>query len=282
MAGRPVKQGIDYFPLDVDFFSDIKVRKIVRACGPQSASILICLLCNIYKNEGYYILWDDDLPFVIADIVGVSEGAVKEVLTKAVQVGFFDAEIYSVHRVLTSAGIQKRFLLATYQRKKTEINPEYLIICTNNSINHANNSINHVNNAQSKKKNKKKISTDVDIKESPASASPVALYPLEEIQTLLPRQQIWTEAMCREFGISLPQLLEFIDSYIQELKLSGVTAKTLPDSMAHCRNLMRKRRQLEKQGATPAKSWKQQLCELAVDKFNTPDDINTDEKPFWQ
>lgn len=138
------------------------------------------------------------------------------------------------------------------------------------------------NDSKKSKVNKKKISTDVDIKESPPSASPVTLYPLEEIQTLLPRQQIWTEAMCREFGISLPQLLEFIDSYIQELKLSGVTAKTLPDSMAHCRNLMRKRRQLEKQGAAPAKSWKQQLCELAVDKFNTPDDINTDEKPFWQ
>lgn len=49
--------------------------------------------------------------------------------------------------LFTSAGMQKRFLLATYQRKKTEINPEYLIICTNNSINHANNAINHVNNA---------------------------------------------------------------------------------------------------------------------------------------
>ena len=91
MAGRPTKQGIDYFPLDVGFFSDVKVRKIARACGPQSTSILICLLCNIYKDEGYYILWDEDLPFVIADTVGVSEGAVKEVLTKAVQVGFFDA-----------------------------------------------------------------------------------------------------------------------------------------------------------------------------------------------
>lgn len=34
MAGRPTKQGIDYFPLDVGFFSDVKVRKIARACGP--------------------------------------------------------------------------------------------------------------------------------------------------------------------------------------------------------------------------------------------------------
>ena len=139
------------------------------------------------------------------------------------------------------------------------------------------------NDSKKSKVNKKKISTDVDIKESPSSASPVALYPLEEIQTLLPQQQIWTEAMCREFGMNHEQLSVFISSYIQELKLSGITSKTLPDAMAHCRNLLRKRRQLEKTpGAAPAKSWKQQLCELAVDKFNTPDDINTDEKPFWQ
>ena len=141
----------------------------------------------------------------------------------------------------------------------------------------------HTGDTKLIKDNKKKISTDVDIKESPSSASPVALYPLEEIQTLLPQQQIWAEAMCREFGISLPQLLEFIDSYIQELKLSGVTAKTLPDAMAHCRNLMRKRRQLEKTpGGAPAKSWKQQFVEMAVEKFNTPDDDNENEKPFWQ
>lgn len=88
MAGRPTKQGIDYFPMDVGFFTDVKIRKISRACGSQSTSILICLLCNIYKDEGYYILWDDDLPFVIADTVGVSEGAVKEVLIKSLQVGF--------------------------------------------------------------------------------------------------------------------------------------------------------------------------------------------------
>ncbi|MCS2285181.1 DUF4373 domain-containing protein [Bacteroides fragilis] len=44
---RPTKQGIEYFSLDVDFFSDIKVRRISKACGPASTSILICLLCNI-------------------------------------------------------------------------------------------------------------------------------------------------------------------------------------------------------------------------------------------
>lgn len=152
MAGRPTKQGIDYFPIDVGFFTDVKIRKISRACGSQSTSILICLLCNIYKDEGYYILWDEDLPFVIADTVGVSEGAVKEVLIKSLQVGFFDQELYEKYKILTSSGIQKRFLLATYQRKETTIIPEYLINCANNSINCTNNSINHSDNEQSKSK----------------------------------------------------------------------------------------------------------------------------------
>lgn len=156
MAGRPIKQGIDYFPMDVGFFTDVKIRKISRACGPQSTSILICLLCNIYKDEGYYILWDEDLPFVIADTVGVSEGAVKEVLQKAIQVGFFDSVLYERHNILTSSGIQKRFLLATYQRKETCIIPDFLIDCTINSINHANNSINNADNEQSKEKVKVK------------------------------------------------------------------------------------------------------------------------------
>lgn len=152
MAGRPTKQGIDYFPMDVGFFTDVKIRKISRACGSQSTSILICLLCNIYKDEGYYILWDEDLPFVIADTVGVPEGAVKEVLIKSLQVGFFDQELYEKYKILTSSGIQKRFLLATYQRKETTIIPEYLINCANNSINCTNNSINHSDNEQSKSK----------------------------------------------------------------------------------------------------------------------------------
>lgn len=160
MAGRPIKQGIDYFPMDVGFFTDVKIRKISRACGPQSTSILICLLCNIYKDEGYYILWDEDLPFVIADTVGVSEGAVKEVLQKAIQVGFFDSVLYERHNILTSSGIQKRFLLATYQRKETCIIPDFLIDCTINSINHANNSINNADNEQSKVKLNRKESTE--------------------------------------------------------------------------------------------------------------------------
>lgn len=129
--------GIDYFPFDVDFFSDVKIRKLVRYCGAKSTSILICLLCSIYKNNGYYILWDKDLPFVISDIIGVSEGAVNEVIKKALQINFFDNDLFKKYHILTSKGIQSRFSVATYQRKGIQIKAEYAIkdvFCTKNIL----------------------------------------------------------------------------------------------------------------------------------------------------
>lgn len=149
---RPKKQGIDYFPLDVNFFSDVKIRKIARACGSQSTSILICLLCNIYKDNGYYILWDEDLPFVIADSVGVSEGAVKEVILKAIQVDFFDKDIYEKYKVLTSHGIQSRFKSAVYKREEIEYVVEYLVSDIQNSISDGKNCVSDTESTQSKVK----------------------------------------------------------------------------------------------------------------------------------
>lgn len=165
---RPRKQGIDYFPLDVNFFSDVKIRKIARACGSQSTSILICLLCNIYKDNGYYILWDEDLPFVIADSVGVSEGAVKEVILKAIQVDFFDKDIYEKYKVLTSHGIQSRFKSAVYKREEIEYVVEYLVSDIQNSISDGKNCVSDTESTQSKvkvnRKKNKENSTKVEKK----------------------------------------------------------------------------------------------------------------------
>lgn len=118
---RPLKQGLDYFPLDVDFLQDTKVRKIVKAQGAKSIPVLICLLSNIYRTDGYYLRWDGDMPFLIAEESGAEEGVVTEVLSKAQQVDFFDAEIFEAYRVLTSRGIQKRYFLAIKAAKRKEI-----------------------------------------------------------------------------------------------------------------------------------------------------------------
>lgn len=166
---RPLKNGLDYYPLNVDFFSDIKVRRLIKAGGPQSISILIALLGNIYRDEGYYMRWDNDLTFLISDLVGVTEGAVMETVNKAVHIGFFHAGLFETYKILTSKGIQARYLEAVSRRRQVFLNKNYLlldvnaynnvvlddVIDDNNSVNVYNNSVNVDRSTQSKVKESK-------------------------------------------------------------------------------------------------------------------------------
>ena len=155
---RPIKRGIDYYPLDVKFLRDIKVRKILRACSDRSIAVLISLLGNVYEDNGYYAVWDNDTSFLIADEIGVSEGLVTEVVNKAVQVEFFDSKKFDEYKILTSKGIQERYLEATNKRKQVEIVKEYLVLdinVVNNLVNVCINSINDGRSTQSKEKESK-------------------------------------------------------------------------------------------------------------------------------
>ena len=155
---RPIKQGLDYYPLDVGFLQDVKIRRIMRACGIQSIPVLISLLANIYRNDGYFLRWSPDMSFLIADELGVSEGAVTATVDKAVQVDFFNANMYECYGVLTSMGIQSRFFEAASRRMEVRYDARFLLINVNvykNLVNVDNNPVNVDNNQQSKGKESK-------------------------------------------------------------------------------------------------------------------------------
>lgn len=219
---RPTKKGLDYFPLDVDFLSDLKVRRIIKACGKEAVHILLALLANVYRDEGYYVLWDEDLAFLVADEVGAKEGTVEELVKKAVQVKFFDKDIFDKYSVLTSKGIQNRYILATKERKKVELEFKYLLTNevnrSNISINGRNNSVNQGNNQQSKVKESKEKETKED-----ATAS--------ESASLETFQKLWLFPNV----VQVEDLLNLVDIYGDELveaaiKLAG--SKDVPKNRA--------------------------------------------------
>ncbi|MGH1783625.1 Lin1244/Lin1753 domain-containing protein [Enterococcus gallinarum] len=219
---RPTKKGLDYFPLDVDFLSDLKVRRIIKACGKEAVHILVALLANIYRDEGYYVLWDDDLAFLVADEVGTKEGTVEELVKKAVQVKFFDKDIFDKYSVLTSKGIQSRYILATKERKKVELEYKYLLTNevnrSNISINGRNNSVNQGNNQQSKEKESK----EKEIKEDAIASESASLETF---------QKLWFFPNV----VQVDDLLNLVDIYGDELvnaaiKLAG--SKDVPKNRA--------------------------------------------------
>ena len=159
---RPKKNGLEYFPLDVDFFNDIKVRRIKKDCGASSISVLLCLLCNIYRDDGYYIGWNEDVGFVIAETIGVTEGAVHEIIIKATNVGFFNKNLFVKYQILTSRGIQKRYenIVKILNRKQNNILSNYNLL-----INSEETGVNSEESTQSKEK-KKKFIEDTNVSSS--------------------------------------------------------------------------------------------------------------------
>lgn len=125
---RPRKDGLDYFPVDVNILNDIKTKKLIRSYGTKTVAILIYLLSAIYRDNGYYLQYDDDLKFIIADEFDFEESFVENVISKMVEVDFFSKEMFEQHKILTSEGIQKRFLKASERRVSVNILQPYRLI----------------------------------------------------------------------------------------------------------------------------------------------------------
>ena len=114
---RPPKAGIDYFPLDVDFFTDKKIRILKARYGADGIAIYLYLLCEIYR-AGYYIRFDDDMLFILSNDLGMSPDKVKQVLKFLLERSLLDSTLFQSDTILTSAGIQKRFQLAVKERAR--------------------------------------------------------------------------------------------------------------------------------------------------------------------
>lgn len=125
---RPRKDGLDYFPVDVNFLSDLKIKKIIRAYGAQAVAVVMSVLTTIYRDNGYFATYDDDLIFIIADELKLEDSYVKNVIEKLIEVDFLSEEQKEKNNILTSIGIQERYLKACERRVKTTLYATYSLL----------------------------------------------------------------------------------------------------------------------------------------------------------
>jgi hypothetical protein len=156
---RPNKEGLDYFPFDVDFFSDEKIGSISGEFGIKGEITAIKLLCAIYRN-GYFILWNDALKMsLLRGLPGISLELLEQIVTRLVRWGFFEQTLFSTVSVLTSKGIQERYFKAIKRRKDSSNYPYLLVNVDNNKVNVSNNDINvNTNPIKERKGNKNRES----------------------------------------------------------------------------------------------------------------------------
>ena len=158
---RPIKQGVDYFPLDCHMNDAMKL--IQAEFGLVGYAVVIKLWQKIYSGKGYYTEWGRDVALVFAGNNSVGANVVQEVVRVCLKRGIFDQGMFDEYGILTSDGIQERFAEATARRTSVEIDRRYLLIPApvnwvfdnNNPINVDNNSVNVDNNTQRKEKKSK-------------------------------------------------------------------------------------------------------------------------------
>lgn len=120
---RPARKGLGYFPLDTDFLSDRKIRRLSQKFRSQGVITYIAALCEIYESRGYYVPFSKEFCFDLSFTLQLDEELVEQILIFCVEIRLFDRELLVSKGILSSSGIQSRFR-AICKRNACQIDPE--------------------------------------------------------------------------------------------------------------------------------------------------------------
>lgn len=239
MAGRPRKVGLDYFELDCLLEDNIKL--IQAEFGLKGFAVVVKLYQKIYGTFGYYCEWSEEtlLLFLVENgLSGDSKNLIAEIISACIRRGIFSKKLFDQFNILTSSGVQKRYLNATSKRETVELKKEYLLITVGknnnnvviNSINDGRNSINDVGNAQSKEEESKEeitVSKDTvrqtDVQRAADAWNGLSSYGIKTISKLTygTQRYDWLVARIKQYGID--EVIKAVDRIKKSSFLQGQT-----------------------------------------------------------
>ena len=123
------KVGLDYFELNCQM--EEKVRLIQAEFGLKGFAIVVKLYQKIYGELGYYCEWSEDslLLFMSENgLAGDNKNFIQQVVSACVRRNIFSEKLFNKFGILTSSGVQKRYMKATSRREKVSMKKEYLLL----------------------------------------------------------------------------------------------------------------------------------------------------------
>ena len=123
-------KGLEYFPLDVDFFENEKIAIIISDFGFEASAVVLKLLGRIYKN-GFYLKWDEKACKIFTNSFRsrYSSAEIQRIVDALLEECFFDSRMYEEFGILTSLTIQQCFFVAARRRQNKHIeHGEFLLV----------------------------------------------------------------------------------------------------------------------------------------------------------
>lgn len=210
---RPTKQGIDYFPLDVQL--DDKTELFIADSGAEGLGVLITIWQLIYQNNGYYVTNGEDLRLLVRRRVMSDVTTIESIIDSAIRRGVFDIGMHDKHKILTSKAIQKRFFDAAKKKKTVSVVENYIM----NGVSVGINAVYSVGNA-----------TNVDVKEE------VNVDVKEEVEveeeTTKPLAPIKKKKPPKEKPQTGPTWEAYTNAYLQRYRVEPLRNITVNSQMA--------------------------------------------------
>lgn len=130
---RPIKQSLDYFPMDVNM--DDKIELIEAKYGLVGFAVIVKLWQKIYASEGYYYEWTEEKQLIFCKRNGIEFDTLQVLIADCFKWSLFDKSIFDKYKILTSKGIQKRYIEASKRKQNLEIITEYWLLVTETPVN---------------------------------------------------------------------------------------------------------------------------------------------------
>ena len=129
--GRPIKQGLDYFPHDTDASSDEKIESLRALYKNDGYTFYFITLERIYRsNNGELDLSSEEERRILAKKIGITLKKFEKILHSSFQISLYDLKSFQKKSVLTSPGIKKRFsqIRAERERKRKYYNKSKVVL----------------------------------------------------------------------------------------------------------------------------------------------------------
>ena len=123
------KTGLNYYNTDTDRYQDIRIKRLKRAFGCNGIAVYDYILCEVYRDKGCYLTWEENIAFDVADYFGLDESQVHDIVRYCAEVGLFDPSLLS-RGIITSASIQEKYLdsCKAARIRRVSIPEEYRIV----------------------------------------------------------------------------------------------------------------------------------------------------------
>lgn len=249
------KIGLSYYNIDTDRYQDIRIKRLRKDFGCSGIAVYDYILCEIYRVKGYFIAWDENTAFDVAEYFGLKETLVKDIVDYCCAVGLYDKELLTSESILTSSSIQSRYVEMCNRAKRinikireeysklrevcpkpTEVYPKKEEVC------------------RKVKKSKDNISP-------PAHMCEDDLFEIDltKCYYALDNNQSWKETICMNTRIvhknfTPDDLTQHLKAFFRKLQNEGEKTKTPRDAMSHFARWLESKLNTKNDGKTRRKT----------------------------